>query len=204
MTTRLVIFTAALLLISNAASAQVPQPPGVTEALSFAAAPSGAQAAGVVSRSGRGGFTLLLNMGFGIQNDLGIEESARGLAGLNLGVGGFVNEKIAVMFRISGTNVSYDFGLFGELDQISGVAGPSLQYWATDRLTLEAGGGFGFWQTPGDEERGFGLILGAGAVLLSQGKHNLQVGVEYAPAFTDGGSVHNLGITFGYQFHSRR
>jgi hypothetical protein len=29
------------------------------------------------------------------------------------------------------------------------------------------------------------------------------VGVEYAPAFTDSGTVHNLGFTFGYQFHRR-
>ena len=28
----------------------------------------------------------------------------------------------------------------------------------------------------------------------------MQVGVQYAPAFTDPGTVHNFGFTFGYQF----
>ena len=36
--------------------------------------------------------------------------------------------------------------------------------------------------------------------IFNRGKHNIQVGVEYAPAFTDSGTVNNLGFTFGYQF----
>ncbi len=35
----------------------------------------------------RGGFTLLLTMGLGLQNDTGVQESAVGLGGLNLGIG---------------------------------------------------------------------------------------------------------------------
>ena len=40
-----------------------------------------------------------------------------------------------------------------------------------------------------------------GVTVFNHGKHNLQVGVEYAPAFTDlVGTINNIGFTFGYQF----
>jgi hypothetical protein len=42
--------------------------------------------------------------------------------------------------------------------------------------------------------------LGAGFSVFNRGKHNLQVGFQYAPAFTDPGTVHSIGFTFGYQF----
>jgi hypothetical protein len=51
----------------------------------------------------------------------------------------------------------------------------------------------------GEADRGLGLILAAAFTVFNRGKHNLQVGVEYAPAFTEPGAVHNFGITFGYQ-----
>ena len=149
----------------------------------------------------RGGFTVLVNLGLGFQTDDDLEESAIGLAGANVGVGGFLTEHLALLFRISGTKVRYDFGGFGELDQLSGVVGTTVQYWATDRLTIEGGAGVGFWRTEDENERGFGLILGVGAVVFKKGTHNLVVGAEYAPGFMDSGTVHNFGITFGYQFH---
>lgn len=148
----------------------------------------------------RGGFTALVDIGVGVQDDSAIEETAVGLAGLNAGVGGFLNENLALMFRIAGTNVTYNLGDV-DYGQASGVAGPSLQYWLSDRLNVEAGGGVGFWSgSTGDDNQGLGLILGAGFSLFNRGKHNLQVGVQYAPAFTEPGTVHNVGFTFGYQF----
>ena len=174
--------------------------PGVPANLKFS--PEGHDAQGATPRT-RGGFTVLVNLGIGVQTDTGLDESATGLAGANLGIGGFVTEKLAVLGRISGTNVFYDLGGFGEIQQVSGVAGATLQYWATDRLVIEGGGGVGFWTAEGESQRGFGLIVGASGVVFNRGKHNLLVGVEYAPAFTDSGTVHNLGVTFGYQFHLR-
>jgi hypothetical protein len=35
------------------------------------------------------------------------------------------------------------------------------------------------------------------------GKHNVTAGFEYAPAFTDSGTVHNVGFVVGYQFVRR-
>jgi Outer membrane protein beta-barrel domain len=145
----------------------------------------------------RGGFTLLVNLGVGIQNDTGIEESAVGLAGLNLGVGWFIKPNVAILGRFSGTNASYETD-FGDFRQVSGVLGPTLQYWASDKVYLEGGAGLGRWSADDESDSGFGLILGAGFTLWNRGKHNLQVGVEYAPVFTDG-AVHNFGFTFGYQ-----
>jgi hypothetical protein len=148
----------------------------------------------------RGGFTALVEMGVGIQNDSAIEDTAVGLAGLGFGVGGFVNPNLAVMFRLTGTNVSYDLaGL--DYDQSSGVAGPVVQFWLSDRVNLEGGAGYGYWRGDNDDDsRGLGLILGAGVSILNRGKHNLQVGAHYLPAFTDPGTVHNFLFTLGYQF----
>lgn len=160
----------------------------------------------------RGGFTILVNLGAGVQQDTFLEQSAVGLAGLNLGVGGFLTEDLALLFRISGTGAAYEGGsrflrrtfpgLFtADFKQYSGVGGPTLQYWVSDRFNVEAGGGLGFWMDPArNSGSAFGLILGTGMTIANRGRHNLQVGVEYAPAFTDPGTVHNIGFTVGYQF----
>lgn len=148
----------------------------------------------------RGGFTALVDLGAGVQNDSSIEETAVGLAGLSFGAGAFLNENLAVMFRLAGTRVTYDLNGF-DYGQSSGFFGPSLQYWLSDRVNVETGAGWGFWRGDTDEDNtGFGLLLGAGVSVFNRGKHNLQVGVQYAPAFTDPGTVHNFGFTFGYQF----
>ena len=148
----------------------------------------------------RGGFTALVDIGVGVQNDTSIQQTETGLAGLNLGVGGFLTRDLALMFRIAGTNVTYDLAALSDYGQVSGVAAPLVQYWPSDRFNLEAGAGVGFWSGHTDEESGLGLILGAGIMVFNRGKHNLQFGVQYAPAFTDPGTIHNVGFTFGYQF----
>ena len=148
----------------------------------------------------RGGFTALVDVGVGIQSDSSIEETAVGLSGLNFGIGGFLTQDLALIFRLSGTSVDYDLGEL-EYGQTSGFAGPALQFWLSDRLNVEAGAGVGFWRGDGDEDnQGFGLQLGAGYSIYNRGKHNLQLGVHYSPAFTEPGTVHNFGFTFGYQF----
>ena len=91
-------------------------------------------------------FELLLNLGVGSQREG--DFSAIGLAGLNLGVGGFLTENLALMFRLSGTNATHEFGAFGydfDISQVSGVAGLTVQHWLDDRFYIEAGPGMGFW-----------------------------------------------------------
>jgi hypothetical protein len=146
----------------------------------------------------RGGFTLLVNLGAGIQNDAAIEETAVGISGINFGIGGFVSDNFALLGRYSGTSVSYELA-GGDLGQISGVFAPTLQYWPSGNVYLEGGVGAGVWNSADESNSGLGLILGAGYTVWNRGKHNLQIGFEYAPAFTDPGTVHNFGVTFGYQ-----
>lgn len=142
----------------------------------------------------RGGFTLLLNLGVGLQHDAWIGTTETGLGGLNLGIGGFVSDNLALLFRASGTTADY-----GGISQTSGVGAVSAQYWATDKLSLEGGVGFGFWTVEGSNDTGAGIVLAAGYSVFNRGKHNLSIGVEYAPAFTDPDTVHNIGIVFGWQ-----
>jgi hypothetical protein len=142
----------------------------------------------------RSGFTILAELGAGVQHDDYYAESAGGLAGLNLGLGAFLTRDLALMFRFSGTTAS-----FGPYSQVSGVAGPMVQYWLSDRVNLRAGGGVGFWSSDDDHETAFGLMLGVGVTVFNRGKHNLQIGFDYAPVFTDS-RIHNIGFTFGYQF----
>lgn len=149
----------------------------------------------------RNGFTVFANIGFGIQMDQGLDETGTGLAGINVGVGWFLTNNVAALFRVSSTNVTFDFEDGSELQQTSGVIGGSLQFWLTDRFTVEAGAGVGYWSADGFSQRDFGLILGAGAVVFKRGGHNIIAGAEYAPAFTDAGTVHNIGFTVGYQYH---
>lgn len=148
----------------------------------------------------RGGFTALVDLGIGIQSDTAIDETAVGLAGIGFGVGAFVTDDLGLLFRLTGTNVSYDLDGI-DYGQSSGFFGPAAQFWLSDRLNVEAGAGFGYWRGDNDEQsRGFGLILGTGISIMNRGKHNLQVGVQYMPAFTDPGTVHSIGFTLGYQF----
>ena len=156
-------------------------------------------AAGRSDAQDRGGFTALVDLGLGVQSDSAIEETAVGLGGLGFGVGAFLNPNLAVMFRLTGTSVTYDLG--EDYGQSSGVGGGAVQYWLSDKLNVEAGAGLGYWRGDNDDSsRGLGLILGAGMSVWNRGKHNLQAGAHYLPAFTDPGTVHNFLFTLGYQF----
>ena len=147
--------------------------------------------------SGRG-FTALANIGFGIQSDSGFGDTGTGLAGINIGAGWFLTPQIAVLFRLSGTNVEYDE--IGELSQTAGVVGGSVQYWLTDRINVEGGAGIGFWRTEGADDQGFGIMLAVSGVVFRSGNHHVMAGAEFARAFTDSANVNNFGITVGYQF----
>jgi hypothetical protein len=158
--------------------------------------PTAAQEAGA-SGADRGGFTLLLNMGVGYQSDEKLPGNETGLAGLNLGIGGWLTDELVLWFRASGTNVD-----IGNERQTSGVGAVALQYWVSERVNVEAGLGFGFWDIgdfDDEPETGSGIMLGVGVPFFTSGRHSLQAGLEYAAAFTDPYTVHSLGLTFGWQ-----
>ena len=128
-----------------------------------------AGSAAAQSAPNREGFTLLVNLGIGVQHDAGLEETGGGLAGANLGLGGFVTPNLAIMGRYSGTNALYDEP-FDDLWQISGVWGPTVQYWPNDRVNVEAGAGVGVWAAEGESDRGFGLIVAVGFTVFNRGQ----------------------------------
>lgn len=156
-----------------------------------------ASAGNAAAQADRGGFTLVVDLGAGIQKDTALDETGKGLAGLNFGAGAFLNPNLAILGRFSGTSASYETP-FGDVRQTSGVVGPVAQYWTSDKVYVQGGVGIGWWKVEDESEQGLGLILGAGFTVWNRGKHNLQVGVEYLPVFTDS-KIHNFGITFGYQ-----
>ena len=146
----------------------------------------------------RDGFTMLLNLGLGVQDDRAIDGSQGGLAGLNLGIGGHLNEKTVLWFRVSGTTVVYETA-FGDVTQSSGFGGPAIQYWASPRLAVEGGVGAGFWAAEDTDEAGLGVMVAGNYVIWTNGPHSLNLGVEWAAAFTDPETVHSFGVVFGWQ-----
>lgn len=170
--------------------------PATALAMALVASLSLAEPAEVAAQSpiDRGGFTLMLDLGLGLQHDAAIGTTESGLAGINLGIGGFLTDRLALLFRASGTNVAY-----GPVRQVSGTAGPALQYWANDRLSVTAGGGLGLWSVEDVNESGLGLVVGVHYAIWQSGRHSLFLGVDYAPAFTEPETVHNLGFLFGWQ-----
>jgi len=148
------------------------------------------------SRPDREGFTALFALGVGLQNDRFVGETKTGAAGLNVGLGGFLNPHIAIMGRLSGTNAKY-----GSLWQTSGTAGATVQYWASDEFRVEGGVGGGFWSYDQTRDVSLGLILAAGYSIWHNAASSLSIGVEYAPAFTDPDTIHNLGFVLGWQLH---
>jgi hypothetical protein len=150
----------------------------------------------------RSGFTLLLTMGVGFQKS-GSGDVRTGLGGLNLGIGGFVSPDLAVMFRISGTSVSSKRSYYGGSSYfVSGVAGVSVQFWPSDSFNFEGGVGSGISGTSGSYSsgrRGYGFILGGAYSFYHKNKGSLQIGIEYAPAIYEYGTIHNVSIAFGWQ-----
>ncbi|MDT8369654.1 MAG: hypothetical protein RQ745_10640 [Longimicrobiales bacterium] len=148
----------------------------------------------------RGGFTLLTTIGFAIQKDAklkgaGLDGTNIGVAGLNLGIGGFVTDQVALLLRFSGMTAD-----IGPTLQTSGFFGPSLQYWPSDRWSIEAGIGGGFSDIDNvSNDGGLGLLVAVGRTVFNSGSHNLHVGLEYVPVFTDPKMVHGFGLVFGWQ-----
>ena len=58
--------------------------------------------------TGHHGFTVFANIGAGLQHDGFYQQTAGGLAGANLGIGAFISDRVAVLFRISGTRATFD------------------------------------------------------------------------------------------------
>ena len=162
----------------------------------------------VAQAQNRGNFTALVVAGYGVQLDVIEDESGEGVSGLAFGLGWFVSPDLALMIRMAGTAVEYefiedDFGLPHVVTPImvSGMLGIDGQYWLTDRWNVEIGVGRGFVGQDGSDsdDAGLGLLGAVGYAVFLKGKFSMQLGVEYTPVFLGDRMVQNVGINLGLQ-----
>jgi hypothetical protein len=154
-----------------------------------------------------------LNLGVGFiwaRNGNGQDsDSELALAGLNAGIGGWLNERMALTVRFAGATYSPADGV----RFTTGFAGPSLQYWTDDHFWIGGGAGLGIaaisidngigGTSASDTETGFGLDLRAGYTFTVGSEHTFNVSIEYNPTFFDNNGssiqVNSFGLLFGYQ-----
>lgn len=164
--------------------------------------------------SNRNGLTFEANIGFGLlhfasDND---SDSEGALGGIALGVGGWINEKMALTARLA--PVTYFDSAEGVDFYLSAIFfGPSLQYWIDDHIWLGGGAGLaiarvafsGGGETASDSRTGFGLDFRAGYTFSTGTTSTWNVSAEITPGFysdNDEGSAGRftgLALLFGYQ-----
>ncbi|MEZ4401301.1 MAG: hypothetical protein R3B06_14845 [Kofleriaceae bacterium] len=150
----------------------------------------------------RTGLAFEANLGFGILRadaDNGNSDSQNGLGGLDLGIGGYLNPRLAITLRAAGVTYSESGGHITQA-----FFGPSVQYFATDNVWLGGGIGVGIGQVVVDgagssSDSGLGLDLRAGYTFNPEAKHAFNASLEITPAFLDGGTLTGIAFLAGYQ-----
>jgi len=165
--------------------------------------PSGYYTQAAQAGPDRTGFTAELNLGLGmtrIAPDGFGSETRGGLAGLDLGLGGWINPRMALSLRIAGTSF-FENGT----QYIAGWIGPSLQYMVNEQAWIGGGLGYGILTTNRDctgsgcSESGFGLDVRAGYNFYQSTRNAFNGSIEINPGFYDGGSVTSIGLLIGWQ-----
>jgi hypothetical protein len=201
----LVVF---LVLIPASALAQAvdseapPRPPG-------AVLPSTATPA--ISRDG---VTFEANLGLGLVWARSSSESSdtqTGLGGLNLGLGGWLSDSLALSARIAGVT-------FSPVDGVrfsTGFVGLSLQKWSEAHFWVGGGAGFAFAAAHIDgaasqpePDTGFALDLRVGYTFNPDSQNTFNISAELTPGFfsvaREAGTrldveIYSLGLLLGYQ-----
>jgi len=158
----------------------------------------------------RKGITGELNLGVGFiwaRNEGQDSDTEVALAGLSFGIGGWLNERMALTARGAGATYSPADGV----RFTTAFFGPSLQYWTDDHFWIGGGAGLGIAvvsienaNVQPDPETGFGLDLRAGYTFTTGSANTFNVSLEYNPTFFDvegQGSIqiNSFGILLGYQ-----
>lgn len=161
------------------------------------------------------GVTFEANLGFGAvhftdSSSTGTFTSDTSLAGLDLGVGGWLSPNMAITARISGLNISDSQFSSSSGSFIVAFFGPSLQYWTDEHLWFGGGAGLavagfvGGDASSSSSTNGFGLDLRVGYSFGSTSAHTFNVSFELTPGFysNNGSSGTATGAAFlaGYQF----
>lgn len=123
-----------------------------------------------------------------------------GFAPLSLGIGGFITEDWALLFRASGTSFFQD-----ERQWLNVFSGIAVQYWPTDRFMLGAGIGIGTFMTISNrsssdqsENRGLALSARAGYSVVSGQSNALRLAIELTPAYYEHSRV--TGVAMGLEW----
>jgi hypothetical protein len=158
-------------------------------------------------RSLRTGLTFEANLGVGwlmVSDGDQSDTSDVGMGGLCLGIGGWMNERLAITARLAGVTLQRDSVSLSHI-----FLGPSAQFWLSEQFWV--GGGIGLsiasarassgYQS--DSISGLGLDLRAGVTLNPGSKHTFNASLELNPGFYNerGQSVMVTGVAIllGYQ-----
>jgi hypothetical protein len=124
-----------------------------------------------------------------------------GIAPLSLGIGGFVSENVALLFRASGTSYFKD----GVDDvRVNAFYGPAIQFWSSDRWVWGAGLGLGaHGQSPlgggGGLDLGVAAELRAGYAFYAGRTQCLRAGAALVPGVFDGTRTLGVALTLDWQ-----
>ena len=158
--------------------------------------------------------TFEANLGLGWQHLSYAGESDTsnlGIGGLCLGVGGWMNERLALTARLAGVTVSPE-SVDGNYRVNAFFLGGALQYWIDNHFWVGGGAGLAIASVSGygegDSRGGFGLDARVGYT-FSQGTENtFNVSFELTPGFymnddensgESGPSLTGIAILLGYQ-----
>jgi hypothetical protein len=160
-------------------------------------------------RSLHEGITFEANLGLGWNRTSPEDQdgvtSDVGIGGLCVGVGHWLDPKLALTGRLAGATI-FESGA----QQNAIFLGPSAQYWVDDRFWLGGGLGFallGATDTNGnrlDSNVGFGIDLRMGYTFNAGTLHTFNASLEINPGYfrEDGMSavITGIGILAGYQY----
>ncbi len=158
----------------------------------------------------RSGFTLELGMGPSAYQVFSPDVDTRGefTAGVNIGVGGFVSDRLALMGRIQvvsrpAENLGSEGLAIGHLQ---------IQFWLSDRIFVSAGTGMAvyFLSAPlgealmgkeNQDHTGFGFSLRTGYSFARWERHLLRVTLELASCAFDDLNVLAESVALEWQWH---
>ncbi|MFT3695262.1 MAG: transporter [Kofleriaceae bacterium] len=158
------------------------------------------------------GFTFEANLGVGWLHESGNGYShtmPATLAPLDVSIGGFLTNQLALVGRIAGTEGQDDGANFRYLN---GFVGPAVQYWFTPQLWASGGLGLAIFGENGDShyDSGLALDLRVGYTFFTWFRQSANVSVELIPARYATGDdltgvnyiehVTSFAILLGYQF----
>ena len=169
------------------------------------------------------GLTIEANIGFGYAHltDDSTKSSVNtnaALAGLDLGIGGWLNPQLALTGRVASVNIKYDGAPDVMGTRVLAWIGPSLQYWPDPHFWMGGGIGFATYRLVGNDAcsgtstnnacgvNGFGFDF-RGGYTFGTSAHTFNVSLEVNPShFSDQGTGSGSGwgtaIAFlvGYQY----